>query len=440
MDLDIEMGDGLEMVQEKYDQELPSAEDILQPDEPEEPGEVAEDEPQADADNDASKAIVPTKIHIRGLDTLHTDDIKAYVKAHYGSVDRVEWIDDTSANLSFVSEPAARDAIAALSSIEIADATALAAGETLPAKPLDGRPEISLHVRFAVETDRKQAGAALRSRYYLLHPEHDPEERRRRQQENRSRYRDRDRDRDHHHRRQASRRRDDSEERETFEASMYDDAPRPLRDARSPEPDDQPARSHTRENQGKELFADRPARRDRAARDRNWDRDRDRSASPRRDRDRDMDDRRSDDDADGAASSSRNNRVKARSIKDRLSSSTATATAAGNQSKELFPSQRSISRFGGGQLDELEKSIGSAHLKETDMPKIVAIPDAQSSSGGSGSLNIRGIATQRTGGNAGFSIKGTATAKELFPGRFGAGNAGKELMSKRRQRAEDLFS
>lgn len=87
-------------------------------------------------------------------------------------------------------------------------------------------------------------------------------------------------------------------------------------------------------------------------------------------------------------------------------------------------------------LDQLEKSIGSAHLKEEDMPKIVA------ESTGDG-LNIRGAATQRAGGS-GFSIKGAANAQELFPGKFGSGNAGKELFTvnqpKRRQKAEDLFS
>ncbi|KAK5995842.1 putative C16C4.16c-like protein [Cladobotryum mycophilum] len=387
MDLDIEMGDSAEGLQEIHDHELPQNEDILQPDEPEEPGEVADDEPKNNDDDDASKTIIPTKIHIRGVDTLHTNDIKAYVKAHYGDVDKVEWIDDTSANLVFGSESITRDAIVALSSIEIADATALAAGESLPAKSIEGRPEISLHVRFAVEADKKQVGAALRSRYYLLHPEHDPEERRRRQQEGRSKYRERDRD--HDYRRNGARRRTESDDEvETFEASMYDDAPRKSRDRRSSESDDRLSRSHVRENKGKELFADRPVGRDRAMRNR--------SASPRRNRDMDND---GDANMDEGASSSRN--------KERR-----------------------------GQLDQLEKAIGSAHLQEEDMPKIVAIPDAAVGD----SLNIRGMASQRAGGDNGFSIKGAASAKELFPDRFGAGNVGKELISKRRQRAEDLFS
>ncbi|KAL7922094.1 hypothetical protein ACQKWADRAFT_293431 [Trichoderma austrokoningii] len=405
MDLDIDMDEGAggEAFQEEAHEDLPRGDDILVPDEPEEPGEVADDGEVNE--DDASNAIVPTKIHISGLDNLHTDDIKSYVKAHYGNVDRVEWIDDSSANLIFSSEPSARDAIVALSAIDIADATALGIGESVPAKALQGKPEISLQIRFATQADKKQAGAALRSRYYLLHPEHDPEERRRRYQDNRSRYRDRD-SRDNRGT-LGRRRRYSDDEIETFEASMYDDAPRASRE-------DRPSAQDS--NRGKELFSGRsigPS----ASRRR---RDRDRSASPRRD---------SEEDAamDGFASSS-GNREKARAIRGRLASET--------RSKELFPAKPS-SRGGGGMLDQLEKSIGSAHLKEEDMPKIVA-----ESTGGDG-LNIRGAATQRAGGS-GFSIKGAANAQELFPGKFGSGNAGKELFSvnqpKRRQKAEDLFS
>ncbi|PNY28029.1 Uncharacterized protein TCAP_02052 [Tolypocladium capitatum] len=405
MDLDIEMGDAASLAQDAPITDVPRADDILQPDEPEEPGEVVDDEP---TNGHESETVVPTKIHVRGLDTLHTDDVKAYVKAHFGLVDRVEWIDDSSANLAFGSEPTAREAIVALSAIEVADATALAVGESLPGKPVEGKPEISLQVRFAVESDRKQAGAALRSRYYLLHPEYDPEERRRRQHDNRSRYRERDGD----SRGGGRRRRDSDDQVETFEASMYDDAPQRSRARRSSDSEDRP-RSHATENRGKALFGDRPARRDR-------------SASPRRDDD--------DGDAhmDGLASSSRNNRIRARSIKKRLS--------ADNSAKELFPTKSSGR---GGQLDELERSIGSARLKEEDMPKIAAITDASSG----GAFNIRGLAGQRRGGGGGggFAIKGAAaSANELFPGKLSGSNAGKELLDagrmKRRQKAQDLFS
>ncbi|KAI9155277.1 hypothetical protein HJFPF1_07858 [Paramyrothecium foliicola] len=419
MDLDIEMDDAAEGVHDPIVADLQDGDDILQPNEPEEPGEVADDEPKVD-EADESSIIVPTKVHIRGVDTLHTDDIKAYVKAHYGVVDRVEWIDDTSANLLFSSELAARDALVGLSTIEVADATALAVGETLPAKPVDGKPEISLQVRFAVQSDRKQTGAALRSRYYLLHPEHDPEERRRRQQDTRSRYRNRDGD----YRRNGGRHRRDSRDRddevETFEASMYDDVPRASRDRRESDSEDR-RRSYAQENRGKELFADRASgRRDR-------DRGRERSASPMRDRD-------GDDAIEDAPSSSSRNRVKARSIRDRLS--------ADNESKELFPTRGPKGRV--SQLDRLESAIGSARLKEEDMPKIVATPEGPAGARG---FSIRGSAGQRRDGETGFAIKGAAAganARELFPSKLGGSNSGKELFeagrSKRRQKAEDLFS
>ncbi|KAL6920726.1 hypothetical protein ACHAPO_004593 [Fusarium lateritium] len=404
MDLDIEMDDAVDTVQDLPVPDL-GRDDILQPDELEEPGEVAEDEPVTDD----SKTLVPTKIHINGVDSLHTNDIKAYVKSHFGDVERVEWIDDSSANLLFPSEPTARDAIVALSSVPVADATALAVGETLPAKPFESRPEISLQVRFAVSSDKKEAGAALRSRYYLLHPEHDPEERRRKNNDNRSRYRERDGG----YRGDGGRRRRASDDDvETFEASMYDDAPRPARRRRDSDIEERP-RSYARENQGKELFVGRRKQRDR-------------SASPRRDGD-------SDDLMSEKASSSRN-RSRARDLRDRISS--------GNKPKELFPTKKSIKQFGGGNLDTLEQAIGSARLKDEDRPKIVSVPGAR---GDSSSFNIRGMANQRGDGD-GFTIKGAAgaNARELFPTKLGGNNAGKELFgggrSKQRQKAEDLFS
>lgn len=365
-----------------------------QPDEVDEPGEIQEDEPKP---NEDANTIVPTKINIRGVDSLHTDDIKAYAKAHSAPVDRVEWVDDTSANLVFGSDSSAREAIIAMSSIEIADATALPVGETLPAKPVDGKPEVTLHIRFAVASDKKQVGAALRSRYYLLHPEHDPEERRRRQQESRSRYRDRD---GGYRRGGGRRRRDSDEDVETFEASMYDDAPRRSRSGDRRD-------SYSRENRGKELFSGRRSGRDR-------------SASPMRDSDGDAP-------MDSMHGSSRN-RDSARVVKERIRTD--------NRSKELFPTK---SNSKSGQLDRLEDAIGSAQLREEDMPKIVSVP------GGSrgGSFNIKGAANQSGTSAGGFNIKGSANARELFPGKLGNDNAGKELFdsskSKQRQKAQDLF-
>ncbi|CAG9942150.1 unnamed protein product [Clonostachys rosea f. rosea IK726] len=361
MDLDIEMGDA---AQQPFMEEPTRDNDILQPDEPEELGEVIEDETTA-ADNE-SQTVVPNKINVRGVDTLHTDDIKTYVRSHFGSVDRVEWIDDTSANLVFSSESVARDALVALSNVEIADATALGVGESLPGKAVDGKPDISLQIRFA----------------------HDPEERRRRNQENRSRYRERDSRGSGRYRRRGS----DDDEIETYEASMYDDAPRASRRrSESRERSRERRPSYSQQNKGKELFSSgRPSR------------GRGRSASPGRDRDGDMS-------MDESASSA-GNRIKARSLKDRITSDR------GNRSKELFPT----------------KATG-----QEDHPKIVDVPHGSNSN-----FNIRGSANPRSN-NGGFSIKGTAaSAKELFPTKLGGSNTGKELIGAKKQnrkRAEDLF-
>ncbi|KYK59677.1 hypothetical protein DCS_00811 [Drechmeria coniospora] len=413
MDLDIEMGDA-EVAQEVLPLVDPtSADDILGSNEPEEPGELPNEDVSARSEDAESTKVMPTKLHIHGLDILSSDDIKSYVREHYGDVDRIEWIDDASANLVFASELTAREAIVALSSIEVADATALPVGEAIPAKPLNGKPEVSLRIRFATQGDRKKSGAALRSRYYLLHPEHDPEERRRlRRDEGRGRYRDRTDGYRRSGRQGYGLMHDVDNVTETFEASMYDDAPRPRPHPPRSESDDD-SRRPARDNRGKELFRERSSAR------------RDRSASPRR---------RGDGGAhmDNLASSLRNNKEQARSIRGRPSEE--------NRAVELFPTKVPGR---GGQLDLLERSIGSARLKEDDIPKVVEVPVGSTSKD---AFSIRGLASQRTDKNQkGMTIKGAAaSAKELFPERLGSNNSSKELIDpsrvRRRQKAHDVFN
>ena len=86
------------------------------------------------------------------------------------------------------------------------------------------------------------------------------------------------------------------------------------------------------------------------------------------------------------------------------------------------------------------EKIGSAGLKESDRPRIVSTNNSSTS----GSISIKGLAVQQASAGAGFTIKGSANARELFPGKLGPSNAGKELFSssasgKKRQKAEDLF-
>ena len=314
--------------------------------------------------------MVPHKIHVRGLDTFNPDEVKAYVAEKFSSsrFERVEWIDDSSANLIFDSASTAQEALVAFASIEIADPTQLHPLECLPAKPFSGKPDSALLVRLAVTGDKKVTGAAARSRFYLLHPEYDPEERKRRGEFNRGKYRDRDgygRDRD----RYRDRNRDDrewdrrrsggsgrrryyryeDEESEPFDASLYDDDAAAL--AKRPETTFSPRRRgsrsdsdedrYARRNRDKELFPDR-----RPKEKNNGVLRRGRSASPPRESSRmDMDN------ADRGRDAAVQNRDKARSIKDRLSQS--------NNTKELFPNKVSAPSSGPSpkaQMDQVDDS------------------------------------------------------------------------------------
>jgi hypothetical protein len=319
-----------------------------------EPGEIDEELPtQGDGSTSKERALVPHKVHIRGLDTFDPEDVRAYLKEHFGSgtYDKLEWIDDTSLNLVFGSEGIAQEALVALASVSIADATQLPPLEFIPAKSFSGKPDSTLSVRFAVTGDRKVAGAAQRSRFYLLHPEYDPEERKRRG-DTRGKYRDRDgcgrrNDRDRGNGRRTGERIDEYDTN-TFDVNLYDDddGTRATRkshsrrgsSARLPDSPESNAggRRSSRQNREKELFPDRrPKARDNYS-------SRDRSASPMRDDI--MADLERDREALGR------NREKARVLKDRLSSKDTTAKelfptkAAG--SKELFPAKVSS---GGGQ-------------------------------------------------------------------------------------------
>lgn len=327
--------------------------------------------------------LVPTKVHIRGLDVLTTEDIKSYLSEHFGPADRIEWINDTSANLVFNSTSTAQDALASLSAIEIADPTQLPILECVPAKSYTAKPEVELQVRFALSSDKKKAGASSRSRFYLLHPEYDPEERFRREHTNRAKYRDRDG--------ASGRRRRDMERRRLsqediiFDESFYDDK----------EPEETTRPSHGR-SQTKELFPGR----------RRGDRLRSRSASPSI-----ADDR------------SNRNRARALQVKQQLITR--------EDRRELFPSKISTSSTKLAQLDQLEAATKATSLDNTAADH---------------SLHIRGIASQG-GPSAGFTIKGTSTVKvkELFPNKFDGG-VGNDLFAdklegrnRRRQKAEDLF-
>lgn len=386
--------------------------------------------------------------------------------------------------------------------VEIIDATQLPASEVLPAKPFAEKPEVALQVRFAVESDRKERGAAQKSRFYLFHPEWDPEtEEGRRKRESRDR-RYRDRGERGGYKRSGRGRYDEryderfqDEEPDSFDVNLYDDDAGALsrragtrsprrggrdrrRDSRSPSDHSDRLRAT---NRAKELFPN--SRKPDALRSERGAYARDRSASPARD-DRDA----IEDDLAKDREAVRSNREKARSIKDRIYSSG--GDRGGSKTKELFPTGGKKELFpdkgaSGGveskaQMDNVLEGMaclsydGAVEFCDGRSPLLPS-----SSSGGSraactfglriscttvrltddvigankgGMMSIRGVSRQNQGM---MTIKGTAkSVKELFPNTFNdsnassiSSNAGKELFAdrsegrggRRRQRAEDLF-
>ncbi|KAL2137537.1 hypothetical protein VTI28DRAFT_9168 [Corynascus sepedonium] len=363
MDLDIEMD--VDDVQDMPVPAIPAAyTEDLAPEDEQEPGEVEEapNEGGNGDDSDAAKTLVPYKVHIKGLDTFNPDDVKGYLAEHYSTseLSRVEWIDDTSANFIFKSERIAQEALVALAAVEIADATQLPPLEDIPAKSFSQKPESTLRVRFAVEGDRKVARASERSRFYLLHPEYDPAERRRRGDLGRGRYRDRD---DRYRRNgRSDRRRDsrDDEEPESFDVNLYDDdasalatrARRNSRPRRRSISSSSDTRRAAQRNRDKELFPNRLSGGGRGLRDR--------SASPVRDRDGDAE---MDLDEDARAAAALRNREKGRSIKERLSRDSSAKelfpSKDVNRAKELFPSKVSSSGGSKAQMDKVHDTTVS---------------------------------------------------------------------------------
>ncbi|KAF3901578.1 hypothetical protein ABW21_db0203064 [Orbilia brochopaga] len=166
--------------------------------------------------------LVSNKVHLRGLDSMSSADVKAFVMAYFPApeMDKLEWIDDTSLNIVYQDADTALAALAALTTPINAGARPWEARE---AKTHDAYPLARLDVRLAFVTDRKEKGARERSRYYLFHPEEDrveQQEKRRRDQDRERRERRRDtsdyrqRDYDHDERRYRSDSRGHSRDRE----------------------------------------------------------------------------------------------------------------------------------------------------------------------------------------------------------------------------------
>ncbi|CAF9926566.1 hypothetical protein IMSHALPRED_006998 [Imshaugia aleurites] len=423
--------------------------------------------------------MAPTKVYIRGLEDLTTSDIKIFAAENHPSENppRIEWIDDTSANLVFQGEEAAMTALQHLT-LPSSENELLPLSQLRAAKKLSTHPESLLYVRIAAITDQKRPRAYEASRFYMMHPEHDPREVRRRGAsfQGKGDYRRKGYSDDEHQRR----RRKDKED--GFDASMYDDddgkalsrrgsisssangrgnqgrlrgdsyrpareernGPRSSRD-RSASPNGR--NRHTsppsyrsrdphpfpRENKGKELFPSM-SRSSRDA-DRN-DKDLFRSNKPAADLTKDL----------YSTQDLFSNKMRAAEVKKELfphklnpnKHSRSDAFDAADETADLFANGMSVPFADGSSLrkspiDRLKYSDPQSHMDGGDVDI---------------GMNIRGASREQNQGlliRGGAAVNATGTIKELFPGKS-VGNAGKELFADkvegrgaRRNRAEDMF-
>ncbi|OKL59429.1 hypothetical protein UA08_05065 [Talaromyces atroroseus] len=397
------------------------------------------------------------KVHVRGVDELTTDDIKRFATDHFPdeTPSRVEWIDDTSANVVYSSEEVGLRALTAFTQLGEEDISVLPSLRLRTAKTFLSHPDSVLQVRSAVKTDRKKPRAHEASRFYLMHPEHDPREKLRRELAEKRRQGGRRDDNDgdyrrlrfddHEHRRRRNR--DDG-----FTVNMYDDDGGVASDRRgtsSEEFSDTEGRRRFRRDrrQHRELFPERELGSGRL---------RDRSASPGRD---DLDEmRRSDDEQ-------QQSRRRFRERSPRLSAGNGrnrskelfpssgnpdtrelfpNRTAASYLKKELFPNKANSNHRRSDAFDAADETA-DLFSKRMSVPLVDGAQEERE-------LHIKGAANDqgmaiRGQAASGISIKGNAQAvKELFPNKYNA-NAGKELFSNtlegrggRRRRAEDMFS
>lgn len=417
------------------------------------------------------------KVHIRGVDELTTDDIKRFAAEHFQTEEtpRIEWIDDTSANIIFSSSEVGLQALAALTQ-QTGEETdsALPSLRLRTAKTLSTHPDSVLQVRSAVKTDRKQRRAHEASRFYLMHPEHDPRERMRREfaggrrrgrretsngDYNRRRFDDKE-----HSRRKGMAGAD-------FDVSMYDDNAEPRRGSSRDAP-------RGRRGASNDLFAGQSERSDGRLRDRSASPSRgdlfdgiSQRASSRRFRDRSP---RHSKDRD---SRSRKNAGKELFDSANPSSDEGSArrelfpnkTAASYLKKELFPNKSAISNHRRSDAFDAANETADLFAKRITIPLVDGASDIATPTGNgtktvelfpelSGQakqgLKIRGLSddpglsirgSAAANQNNGISIKGAASVRELFPSKY-TGNEGKELFSDkiqgrggRRRKAEDMF-
>lgn len=375
----------------------------------------------------------------------------------------MEWIDDTSANIVYEDPATASKALASFTlALDEFDVSSLPALQLRRAKTLSTHPALALQVRTALATDQKRPRAYETSRFYLMHPEHDPREQRRRGvQSSNGAYHRRGYSLEEHRRR---RRRDHEQ---GFDPSMYDDGPASGRLGSTDLSSDE-FNNHSGHSSQRHADSYRPAR--------------DRSASPNKQGTRDI--RRTRQRTPPPSYRSRNpqpfssgnkgkelfpskstptaapdkngkelfsNKMLAAGLKKELFPTKVTSTNhhrrsdafdAADETAALFADRLSVpfSEAGRSSADRIataSTSTSYGRLKTSDLE-----PGLDTYSSDGIGLNIRGASEDK-----GFSIRGgasaTGTIKDLFPGKV-IGNGGKELFAGklrggRRNRAEDMF-
>ncbi|CAI7594547.1 unnamed protein product [Penicillium pancosmium] len=383
---------------------------------------------QAEPIDQLAEEAIYEKVHVRGVDEMTTENIKQFAHSHFDQEmpARIEWIDDTSANIIYSSPEIGLQALAALTQVgeEGEDGSALPPLRLRSARLLPSHPDSVLQVRSAVKTDRKQARAHEKSRFYLMHPEHDPRERLRDELSDRRRGDD-----DGYRRRRFDdrelRRRKDRDHDDRFSANMYDDNPASYSDSERD-------RGDRRRRRSRELFPEDEGSSGRL---------RNRSASPGRD---------TLDDTGRVETSNSRRRFRERSPR-------------GNKGRELFPSDS-------GARELFPNKPSSSYLKKELFPtkssnhrrsdafdaadetpdllgRRITVPSNRNVElFPSSAKEDQGFAMR--GGQQGMSIKGRgASVRELFPDKYNNNsNAGKELFTEplegrggRRRKAEDMF-
>ncbi|KAF3308067.1 hypothetical protein TWF173_001959 [Orbilia oligospora] len=161
----------------------------------------------------APENVISNKVHLRGLDSMSSDDVKNWIAGHFPepTVEKLEWIDDTSLNLVYKDQ---ETALAALNALSTNIGRSSRPWELREANNSEAFPLARLDIRLAFVTDKKERGARERSRYYLFHPEEDrveQQEKKKREQEKERRERKEYRRRDYDERYRSESRGEDRE-------------------------------------------------------------------------------------------------------------------------------------------------------------------------------------------------------------------------------------